>query len=116
MATRELLPLRHLAAELHKIGLFTSPLDKSFSTTKTSTLEATNIYEDSASCVVLAYSEGNNVCTKQISLKWHRFKDHIKAGDIKVIKIDTNLNWTDILTQPLCRVKHESFRKFIMGW
>jgi hypothetical protein len=86
MATRELLPLRRLVIELHKHYLFTTPLDNPFSTTRTSTLETTAIYEDNASCIVLAYQEGTKVCTKHISLKWHHFKDHIKSGDIKVAK------------------------------
>jgi len=116
MASRELLPLRRLTAELHKHGLFSTPLDKPFSITHTSTLEASTIYEDNASCVVLAHSEGTKVRTKHISLKWHRFKDHIRTGDIKVVKIDTNLNWADIFTKPLSKVKHESLRRFIMGW
>jgi hypothetical protein len=92
MASRELLPLRRLIAELHKHGLFSTPLDKPFSITRTSTLETSTIYEDNASCVVLAHSEGTKVRTKHISLKWHCFKDHIRSADIKVVKIDTNFN------------------------
>lgn len=115
MASRELLPLRRLVLKLHKHGLFATPLDTHFSTTHTSTLEASTIYEDNASCVVLAHSEGTKVRTKHISLKWHRLKDHIKQGDLKVVKIESNLNWADIFTKPLCKVKHESLRKFIMG-
>jgi len=77
MAGRELLPLRHLVLELHKQGLFTAPLTQPFAITRTSTLEATTIYEDKASCVVLGHSEDTTKCTKHISLKWHRFKDHM---------------------------------------
>jgi hypothetical protein len=102
--------------ELHKHGLFAAPLNHPFSTTHTSTLEASTVIEDNASCVVLAHSEGTKVRSKHISLKWHRFKDHVKSGDIKVIKIDSNLNWADIFTKPLCKVKHKSLRKFIMVW
>jgi len=75
----------------------------------TSTLEASTAYEDNASCVVLAHSKGIKVRTKHKSLKWHRFKDHVKSGDIKVVKIDSNLNWADIFTKPLCKVKHETW-------
>lgn len=103
MASRELLPLCRLVTELHQHGLFATPLDKPFSITRTSTLETSTVYEDNASCVVLAHSEGTKVRTKHISLKWHRFKDHIKAGDIKVVKVDSNLNWADIFTKPLCK-------------
>jgi hypothetical protein len=107
---------RRLIAELHKHSLISTPLEHPFSITHTSTLEASTIYEDNVSCIVLAHSEGTKVRTKHISLKWHRFKDHIRAGDLKVVKIDTNLNWADIFTKPLCKVKHESLWHFIMGW
>jgi len=116
MASRELLPLRHLVTEFHQHGLFSALLSSPFSVTSTSTLEATTIYEDNASCVALAHSEGTKVHTKHISLKWHRFKDHIKSGEIKVVKVDSNLNWADIFTKPLSKTKHESLRKLIMGW
>jgi len=116
MASHELLPLHHLVTEFHKHGLFSAPLMKPFSITSTSTLAATTIYEDNVSCVVLAHIEGTKVCTKHISLKWHRFKDHIKSGELKVVKIDSNLNRADIFTKPLSKTKHESLRKFIMGW
>lgn len=116
MASRELLPLRRLVIELHKHGLFQTPLDTPFSITKTSYLEATTFYEDNTSCIVLAYSEGTKVRTKHISLKWHRFKDHLRNGDMKVVKIDSNLNWADIFTKPLAKLKHETLRRFIMGW
>jgi hypothetical protein len=79
-------------------------------------LEATTIFEDNASCIVLAHSEGTKVRTKHISLKWHRFKDHIQKGDIKVVKIASNLTWADIFTKPLIKVKHDTLRRFIMGW
>jgi hypothetical protein len=66
MASRELIPLCQLIVELHKHGLFSTPLGKPFSVTHTSTLEASTIYEDNASCVVLAHSEGTKVRTKHI--------------------------------------------------
>jgi hypothetical protein len=116
MASRELLPLQCLVTEFHQHGLFSAPLSTPFSATATSTLEATTIYEDNASCVVLVHSEGTKVRTKQISLKWHCFKDHIKSGELKVVKVDSNLNWANIFTKPLSKTKHESLRKFIMGW
>lgn len=92
------------------------PLQSPFSITKTSTLEASSIYEDNTSCIVLAYQDGTKVRTKHISLKWHHFKDQIQHGNIQVIKIDTNLNWADLVTKPLCKFKHETLHQFIMGW
>lgn len=115
MASRELLPLRRLVIELHKHGLFQTPLDTPFSVTRTSYLETTTVYEDNASCIVLAHSEGTKVRTKHISLKWHCFKDHLKNGDMKVVKIDLNLNWADIFTKPLAKLKQWNFTPFHYG-
>ncbi len=56
------------------------------------------------------YCSWQKVHMKHIGLKWHHFKDQIKQGLIRVIKIDTHVNWADILT------KHETFCKLIMGW
>jgi len=116
MASRELISPHQFIVELYKHGLFSAPLDEPFSTTHTSNLETSIIYEDNASCVVLAHSEGTKVRTKHISLKWHLFKDYIKSGDIKVVMIDSNLNCANMVTKPLCKVEHDSLRKFIMGW
>jgi hypothetical protein len=116
MATRELLPLCRLLHEIHQHGLVKVPLQNQFSTTKTPTLAATQIFEDNESCIVLAHSEGTKIQTKHISLKWHHFKDQLKNGCIKLVKIGTHFNWADILTKPLGKQKHEALHKMIMGW
>jgi hypothetical protein len=116
MATRELLPLRRLLQEIHQHSIIHLPLDTIFNVTRTPTLTASQVFEDNAACIVLAHSETSKVRTKHIALKWHHFKDQIKNGFIKVIKIDTNFNWADILTKPLGRQKHEALRKLVMGW
>lgn len=116
MATRELIPLRRLVTEIHQNGLISSPLQDTYSITRTSNLATTEIYEDNASCIVLAYSEGTKARTKHISLKWHHFRDQLHNGSIKITKVDTNLKWADIMTKPLSKAKHQSLRKFIMGW
>ena len=116
MATRDLLPLRRLLQEIHRYGIVTLPLSNPFNTTKLPTLDATQIFEDNASCIVLANSEATRQQTKHIALKYHHFRDQIRQGSVKVVKVDTNFNWADILTKPLTRCRHESLRKLIMGW
>jgi len=51
MASRELISPHQFIVELYKHGLFSAPLDEPFSTTHTSNLETSIIYEDNASCV-----------------------------------------------------------------
>jgi hypothetical protein len=116
MATQELLPLRRLVQDLHQHSFLSIPLDNVFSQTKTNNLKASQIFEDNASCIILAYSDGTKPRTKHLSLKWHHFKDHLRAGHIVISKVASNLNWADILTKPLCSPKHNTLRKLIMGW
>ncbi len=101
MGTRELLPLRRLFHEIHQHTIINLPLPSQFNTTKTSFLAATQVFEDNASCIALAHSKSTKMRTKHITLKWHHFKDQICQGFIKVVKIDTNYNWADILIKPL---------------
>jgi hypothetical protein len=54
------------------------------------------IHEDNAACIVLANSNSTKVQSKHIDLKWHHFKDQIKTGQIKIVKVDTHSNWADI--------------------
>jgi hypothetical protein len=116
MGTRELLPIHRLLTEIHQHTLISLPLPPHFNTTKTSSLAATQVFEDTESCIVLAHSEGSKMRTKHIALKWHHFKDQIRQGFIKVVKVDTNFNWADILTKPLGCQKHEALHKMIMSW
>jgi hypothetical protein len=111
MATRELLPLRRLVQELHQHSFLATPLDKVFSHTRTSTLQASKIHEDNASCIILAYSDGTKPRTRHLSLKWHHFKDQIKKGHLVVSKVASNLNWADLLTKPLVAPKHNTLCK-----
>jgi hypothetical protein len=116
MATRELLPLRRILLEIHQHSLISTPLNDHYNTTRTSNLSATLIYEDNAACIVLAHSDQSKMRTKHIAIKWHHFKDQIRQGHIKVVKIDSHSNWADILTKPLGRQKFDTLRKLIMGW
>ncbi len=101
---------------IHWLSLIQRPSETIFNVTKTPTLAPTQVFEDNEACIVLAHSETTKVCTMHIALKWHHFKDQIKQGIIKVIKIHTNFNWADTMTKPLGWQKHESLQKLIMGW
>jgi hypothetical protein len=116
MATRELLPLRHLLHEITQYSLINSPCPTDFNTTKTPTLSTTSIYKDNAACIVLAQSDSTKIHSKHIAIKWHHFKDQIRQGHIKIVKVDTHHNWADILTKPLAHQKFETVRKLLMGW
>ncbi len=116
MTTRELLPLRRILHEITHHSMIHANLPDQYNTTRTPTLSATMIYEDNAACIVLAHCESTRMRTKHIAIKWHHFKDQIRHGQIKVVKIESNFNWADILTKPLGSQKFQSLQKIIMGW
>jgi hypothetical protein len=64
MASRELVPLWRIVNELHKHSLVNDPLDSSFSRIRTILLETSELFEDNASSIVLAYSDSTKTRTK----------------------------------------------------
>jgi hypothetical protein len=82
-----------------------------------SKLELYIIWEDNQGCIHLANDPSQNrPRTKHISIKWHHFRDEIQKGNIKMTKIHSSLNISDILTKPLATSKFIGLRKFLMGW
>jgi hypothetical protein len=64
-----------------------------------SKLEPYIIWEDNQGCIHIANDPlQNRPRTKHISIKWHHFRDEIQKGNIKVTKIQTSLDISDILT------------------
>lgn len=61
------------------------------------------------SCVILAQSEGSKVRPNTFPRKFHWFINHIKNGDLKVVEIDSSLNWAHIVTKPFSKVKHKAY-------
>jgi hypothetical protein len=82
-----------------------------------SKLEPSIICEHNQGCIHLVNDPLQNITrTKHISFKLHHFSDEIQMGNIKVTKIYTSLNISDILTKPLVRSKFINLRKFLIGW
>jgi hypothetical protein len=84
--------------------LTTSPHEKfehHYHSNNESKLEPWIIWEDKQGCIHLANDPlQNRPRTKHISIKWHHFCDEIQKGNIKITKIHTSLNISDILTKP----------------
>jgi hypothetical protein len=88
MATRQLLPLRHIMSELSNHGPIAITLrQKQPMSTFTNTFESSTpqtlipvslIYEDNAACIVLAETDHHKPRTKHISLKWHHFCNQVQ--------------------------------------
>jgi hypothetical protein len=108
-ATRELLPLRRILQDIvsHTFIKLPSTPNASISTsTFESIIHPSKVYEDNSACIVLATTESNfKPRTKHISLKYHRFHDHLRSGALQIVKVDLANNWADIYTKPLTHVK-----------
>ena len=127
MATRQLLPLCRIMAELSQDGPIAitlcqkqpmSTFTNSFNSTQGSpSLAASLIYDYSAAWIIWAENDHHKPRTKHISLKWHHlFRDQTQQGEIKVQKIESQKNWADILTKPLLRIAHHRLTSAILRW
>ena len=122
MCARSLIPMHTLLQEISKFR----PATAHPTLTKPSTDETTPllckqhqsiVYEDNTGALEIANQDSQHCPrTKHISIKWHRFRDHISSGEMTVHKIDTTLQWADFLTKPLTKVNFERLRKLVMGW
>jgi len=111
-AARELIPLRRLLREL----TLHSPL-KSHIQYPPGCLPPSTIYEDNASCIAIASKDDHHKPrTKHISLKYHHFKDYMRSGALRIVKVPSASNLADIFTKPLTQVLHERLRFGMMGW
>jgi hypothetical protein len=120
-ATRELLPLRRILQDIVTNSFIRLPPDTTGDTISTSsfstTIKPSNVYEDNSACIVLATTDSNfKPRTKHISLKFHHFQDHVHNGTLRILKVNSEQNWADIFTKPLGRVKFEKLRQLLMGW
>lgn len=67
----------------------------------------TTIYCDSQSAICLTKYSMFHERTKHIDIRHHYIKDVIAQGNIKVIKINTKHNPSDIITKPVATAKFE---------
>jgi hypothetical protein len=126
---RELLPMRTMLRELSKRFCGFELGDSQIRTFQHSTddgrlyrtlpkdLPASTVHEDNAGCVVLAQADDQyRPRTKHIGIKYHHFRDAVRRGEVKVVKIDTKMNLADIFTKALARPIFEHLRRMLMGW
>ena len=117
--------MRTLITELHKNTTKTlkciAPKGNKFSlaakTRVFKSLPPTTIWEDNASCLVLATEDNKyRPRTKHIAVKYHHFCDHVKNGTCSVQKVASALNTADIFTKPLPEAAFIRHRFTLLGW
>ena len=73
-------------------------------------------YEDNSGAVELATVPKMRPRTKHINIKYHHFREHIKAGTIEVIQVNTKEQVADIFTKPLTVELFIKHRTTLLGW
>jgi len=111
---RDLLPLCTLIQEL-SANSFIDDMELSGTCVFSGHL-ISDVFEDNQSCLNIANSEAVCPRTKHISIKYHHFRDQVRKGIVRVVKVHTNDNWADIFTKPLSCVKFKHLRYLLMGW
>ena len=112
---RDVLHLRRIVTEMTSKS-FIQNCEINGSTIFNRCLRSSKVFEDNASCIVVATSYQYRPRTRHISTKFHRFKDEIRKGNLEVVKVDTKENWADIFTKPLNAQSLASIRSKFMGW
>ena len=103
---RDLIPLRGILNELSKV----MNLDNKIPITHSS------VFEDNNGALELAKEPKYRPRTKQIAIKYHHFREHVKNEKIRVLAIDTKEQIADIFTKPLEKATFEYLRYVLMGW
>jgi hypothetical protein len=112
---RDLIPMRAILEEVCSALKVTEVFDLSKQTTPT--LFPSVVHEDNSACLEIASTESKyRPRTKHLCIKWHRFRDKIQNGNIKVQAISTHNQLADALTKPLQGEKFYSIVYRIMGW
>ena len=106
-AMRDLIPVRRL---LQSICDSVLP-DKSQSARMHS-----SVFEDNNGALQLARAPRITPRTKHYAIKYHFFRENIKAGEIKLYKVETSKHKADIFTKGLVLQLFETIRKLLMGW
>ena len=68
------------------------------------------LLEDNQSCIHLAHNPKDHRRSKHIDRQYHYVREQITAGTITLDKVHTLKNTSDVLTKPLNKGPHESFR------
>jgi hypothetical protein len=105
-AMRELIPMQSLLKEISEMTKFIIG----------DTIAHCTVFEDNQGCVDLIHSPKVNPRTRHISIKYHHFREHVRAGHLRVQWISTKEQLADIFTKPLPGPAFTYLRKLLLGW
>jgi hypothetical protein len=106
-AMRDLIPMRRLLKEVStSLGVIGDG----------AAIMKSTFFEDNNGALGLATSPKLTPRTRHIAVKYHFFKEHIKPGEIEIVKVASEFQKADIFTKGLTTFTFESIRKLLMGW
>jgi hypothetical protein len=106
-AMRDLIPMRRLLKEVSaSLGV----------TADGAAIMKSTVFEDNNGALGLANSPKMTPRTKHIAVKYHFFKEHIKPGEIEIVKVESEYQKADIFTKGLTTFTFESIRKLLIKW
>ena len=104
---RDLIPLRHTVREVSDaLGI-----NKEFAIRSHSTF-----YEDNSACLSQATVPKMTPHTKHIAVAYHWFREFVPSGDLPIVKVESDKNWSNILTKGLVTDKFTAIQKLLCGW
>ena len=106
-ALREVIPLMDLAQEVKDLGIGTgSEIPKIYC----------RAFEDNSGALEMAKTHKMRPRTKHINVKFHHFREYVRAGKIEIHAVTTLDQIADIFTKPLSTDLFKKFRERILGW
>ena len=74
------------------------------------------VFEGNNSCIELVKCPRMRRRTKHIDLNYHPFRSKLKQGIVSVHRVDTKMQYGDLLTKALAEQQFVHLRKLIMEW
>ena len=106
-AMRELIPLRRLVAEM------ASSLDLGV---PTGCRTYSKVFEDNSSAIIMAKVPRITLRNRHFAVKYHFFREHVRLGEVEIIKVESENQKADLLTKGLGFELFPKIRKLLLGW
>jgi hypothetical protein len=103
---RDLIPMRAIIQEL-------SPV---YHISPQAAIAHSTVFEDNKGCVDLIAAPTMHPRSRHISIKYHHFREHVRAGHIRNKWIKTTEQLADIFTKPLPLSKFVNLRQTLLRW